>query len=78
MKVRQPMPTFQEWLARRPKATYGLISSALERPIRVPNCPSEVLWEPSVSSVFNKLPKDNYFHGDNTGSNPVGDAKSFQ
>ena len=75
------MPTFQEWLARRPKATYGLISSALERPISG----SELSFRGPLgaicnraSSVFNKLPKDNYFHGDNTGSNPVGDAKSFQ
>jgi hypothetical protein len=32
MKVVQQRPTFQVWLARRPKATYALISNALERP----------------------------------------------
>ena len=30
-----------------------------------------------MSSVFNKLPDDNSFHGDNTGSNPVGDANKY-
>jgi hypothetical protein len=49
------MPTFQEWLVRRPKTTYGLISNALERPIGVSEPSSEVLREPSAFTAITRV-----------------------